>query len=205
MNEMPDIGGIGGLPPEAPRAIVACMGLPEGIFSLDNVDKLRVMLGEVKSGIGEVSDDGLFTFMAVDIASKGDGEPHFYPYSHSIHPGTITSIREMTEGFWKSMTAQWKPDKPRPGFPPGVEVIQGVGVHDFLSSIGLNLPGVKPPKARGEDTTHEGIPAVRDEVEDTKECCCGHAASAHGDAQKFVGACMVEGCSCNLFHTHEDA
>jgi len=204
MNDTPDISV---LPEEAPRAIIAAMGASEGIFSLDSVADLRTKLGEAKSGIGDVGDDGLFTFMAVDIASKGDGEPHFYPYEHSVHPGTVTGIREMTVGFWNTLEAQWRRDRrpetpPDAMVPPGFQVVEGglQGLMEMLAGGG-GPPGV--PR-RDPETTHEGLPAIRAEVEESDECCCGHTVSAHGDAEKFVGACMVEGCNCNLYHTHPE-
>lgn len=186
------------MPDGAPRSIVRAHQQPEGIFCAETADEVRAKMREFDQTTDE---DGLIGLMCIDVISHRDAPPEFFPYEHSLRPLLVLDVREITVGWWKATQEQHTTPE-QPPMPPGFKIIGGESLMEALGG----MPGFTPPQAPPDssDTTHEGIPAIREEAQDSDECCCGHAVSAHGDAQKFVGACMVQDCPCNLYHTHPE-
>lgn len=115
----------------------------------------------------------LLHLTAVQSLAHPDGSQTLSEYGIWIEPTDLLEVRQVTEEFWREVTS-----------PPE---------HPLATLF---------QQAGGGGPTHGRQPAITSETSPEAICCCEHEAGQHDTTGRFVGACEINLCPCQQFHTH---
>jgi hypothetical protein len=132
----------------------------------------------VRELLKEAEDDhigegeGMVRLTGLESTGK-TGDEGLAPYDLSLKPIYIGGVRSMTQEAFERTVAN----------------------H--------TMPVPAPPATRSDERGPMQPRAIVQGMNVTEECCCGHRLASHDSSSgDVVGGCLIDGCPCELFHTH---
>ncbi len=162
------------MPSDLPKAPAAVIYSGVGQFWVEETAaRVRELRSEALAGIGE--DDGNMVLLTGLESTGKSGDEGLISYVLALEPHQIVAVRSMSQAGFENLVAH-------------------LGGHQ------QEEPTV-PSRSSGPMKPEVITPDVNIGL----ECCCGHRLGSHdlsGGEGQNVGACQIDGCPCELFHTH---